>query len=631
MSAMPILPATLSLAADGTPCSPRFDDVYHTADGGPEQARHVYLTGNGLPAAWRGHDTYSILETGFGLGLNFLVTWAAWRADPQRCPRLHFVSVEKFPFRREDLQRLHARWPDFADLSAGLLAQWPPLTAGMHRLHFDDGAVTLTLVFGDAAEQLSRLSGRFNAFYLDGFAPAKNPDMWTPELFRSLSRLARPDATLATYAAAGFVRRGLNACGFAVVRHDGYGGKLHMLAGPYLHREPLRAPVWPARQALVIGAGMAGAAAAERLASRGWQVTVLEREAAIATRSSGNHAGVLLPVLSADDNLQSRLARAGYLYTLRHLAALPGLRDWHQDGVLQLARDEAQAALQRRIVDSGYPDDYVQWLDRDAASARAGAAVTSSGWWFPAAAWVHPPAWCAAALARHPELIRVHTGVDVAALARDDEGQWIARDSQGSELARAPVVVIATATSTLAQTAHLPLTRGRRVVTLLPAAAVALADTVLCRNAYLTPAFRGLRALGATAAPPDSEAAPQWHALNLAKLEAMLPGASAGIDPAQLDGRGCDRPTSPDRLPLVGAVDIAGTRTNVRLDRIARQPGLYCALGYGARGLAWSALAGELLASQICGEPLPVEKDLVDACDPARFAWRAGRTATGTD
>lgn len=228
---MAIEPARLTLAADGTPVSELYGDVYHSAAGGHAQARHVFLAGNGLPARWRGRARFAILETGFGLGLNFMATWLAWKGDPERCRELEFVSVEKHPLRAADLAGAHAGWPEFAPLAAELDARWPPLTPGEHRIGLEGGRVVLRLVFGDAVEALPRLDAAADAFYLDGFSPAKNPELWSPALCLSLARLAKPGATLATWSVAGCVRQALAAAGFAVDKRPGFAGKRQMLVG----------------------------------------------------------------------------------------------------------------------------------------------------------------------------------------------------------------------------------------------------------------------------------------------------------------------------------------------------------------------------------------------------------------
>ncbi|MEE4465391.1 FAD-dependent oxidoreductase, partial [Azotobacter chroococcum] len=214
---------------------------------------------------------------------------------------------------------------------------------GFQRFVFADGRVVLTLLVGDVLERLPELDARIDAWFLDGFAPAKNPEMWTPALFAELARLSAPGASLATFTSAGFVRRGLNAAGFAMQRVKGFGQKREMLAGrfegtpqeaakPWFARPPR--PAGP-REALVIGAGLAGCAAAASLARRGWQVTLLERRAAVAEETSGNPQGVLYLKLSAHGTALSRLIVAGFGFTRRLLQRLEPGRDWSPCGVLQ--------------------------------------------------------------------------------------------------------------------------------------------------------------------------------------------------------------------------------------------------------------------------------------------------------
>lgn len=229
--------ASLVFRDDGTAYSPRHDDIYHSAAGALAQARHVFLQGNGLPARWRARKRFIVLETGFGMGINFLATWAAWREDAHRATMLEFISIEKHPFSVDDLRCAHAAIIDDAavvPLAASLVSAWPPLEAGMHRLAFDAGMMTLTLAFGDAADVLQRLADHcvtVDAIYLDGFAPAKNPDMWTPAIFASLARIAAHDATFATFTSAGDVKRALLNNGFEYRKVAGFGGKRAMLVG----------------------------------------------------------------------------------------------------------------------------------------------------------------------------------------------------------------------------------------------------------------------------------------------------------------------------------------------------------------------------------------------------------------
>jgi tRNA U34 5-methylaminomethyl-2-thiouridine-forming methyltransferase MnmC len=241
----PLIPATVAFRPNGSPYSPLYGDIYHSVVGSLAQARYVFLQGNGLPGRWQERAEFIVLETGFGMGINFLTTWAAWRADPARGERLHFVSIEKHPFSAGDLRLTHAATVDdesVAALAERLAAAWPVLTPGTHTLAFDNGSVTLTLIFGDAVDVLPTLELRADAIYLDGFAPAKNPGIWTPSIFASLAKLAADNATFSTYTSAGDVKRALLQAGFEYKKVPGFGWKRAMLVGRFPPRFEPRQP-----------------------------------------------------------------------------------------------------------------------------------------------------------------------------------------------------------------------------------------------------------------------------------------------------------------------------------------------------------------------------------------------------
>lgn len=662
----PLVPAEFAVTADGTPYAPAFDDIYHSVHGGAAQARHVFLAGNELPARWRqraakeADEAFVIVETGFGLGLNFLVTWQAWREAGAPCP-LHFVSVEKHPFRRDDLARALAGFAaDFVELAplvAALLAQWPPLLAGFHRLHVDNGRVTLTLLFGDAASQLPKLAARADALYLDGFAPAKNPALWSTEVLAALNRLSHTGTTLATWSVAGELRRSLQTLGWMLIRRPGFAGKREMLCGRYAAPQRTAAgntavsptPTFVPRHAIVIGAGIAGAAIAERLAQRGWRVTLCERQPAPAQAASGNPVGVLLPLLARDDAPGAQLSRACYLYALRRLAALPAVR-WSPCGVLQIADDDTHAEQQRALIAKhGWPADYAAFLDQTAAEALVGRPLVHGGVHFPGGGWVDPRSLCQALLAAGGERIITHYGVDIARLEHGDDG-WQVFDATGQRITSAPHVILANAqdaaallASSLPYPLPLTLTPIRGQISFLPQLAGDWPPprTVLCRSGYLAPLMKddldsnadGGFCVGASFDRDDNDLTPRLadHAGNLQRLEELLPGAAQGIDAGSLRGRVGIRAATRDRLPLVGPLPApltARQATQVTLATLPRLPGLHVLLGLGARGMVWAPLAAEHLASQLCGEPSPLERPLARLLDPARFYLHALRRQT---
>lgn len=320
MSWGPIRPARIDFSDPAAPVAPDFGDVYHSRAGAWAQARHVFLGGNGLPSRWAGRERFVILETGFGLGQNFLATRSAWRADARRPARLWYLAIEKHPPRRADLARALAAAPE-PRLADELVARWPPLTPDLHAIDFDAGRLRLLLAFGDIAQVLRELVAAVDAFYLDGFAPARNPAMWDARLLRSLHRLAAPGATLATWCVATAVRQALVSAGFAVEKAPGFGGKREMLAGRHAPRVAARPP--PGRlphragHVAVIGAGLAGAAAARAVAALGSGVTVFDRASTPAAQTSGQAGGLLHGVVHPVDGPHARWLRAGALHAGR--------------------------------------------------------------------------------------------------------------------------------------------------------------------------------------------------------------------------------------------------------------------------------------------------------------------------
>ncbi|QID17843.1 bifunctional tRNA (5-methylaminomethyl-2-thiouridine)(34)-methyltransferase MnmD/FAD-dependent 5-carboxymethylaminomethyl-2-thiouridine(34) oxidoreductase MnmC [Nitrogeniibacter mangrovi] len=632
-----LTPAVLEFADDGTPWSAPFGDVYHAQAGALGQARHVFLGGNALPRRWQGRERFVIVETGFGLGLNFLATWAAWRADAQRCERLHFVSFEKHPFRAEDLRRAHAAIPELAELSTALCTRWPSLTPGLHRLWLDDDRVVLTLYFGDALDGLGRIEARADAFYLDGFSPARNPELWSERVCHQLAALAAPDATLATWSVSGQVRRHLAYARFETEKTPGYAGKREMLQGRYTGAAT-GATQPTDRRAIVLGAGLAGTSIANRLARLGWKIEVMDAAPGPAMGASGNLAGVLRPLPSLDDNRLARLTRAGALAGRQHLEALDGTDHparWGATGVLHLARDPVHERRQREVVEAHRPPaDFLRFVDADEAGRICGWPVALGGWWFPRGAWVNPPSLCVANLV-HPAIrTRFDTAVDT--LERTTDG-WCLRDAGGTLVGEAPVVILANGVGirSIAQASPLPVRSARGQVSHIPATDAAPPNTVVCRLGYVTPAIDGQRCAGATFTVDDEDTALRAadHADNLAKLDFILPGYAETVPDTHGAGRVGFRPASPDRLPMVGAIPRPGEyASDARLDAVERHPGLYAMSGFGARGLVWSSAVADQLAAELNGDPQPLERDLREAIDPARFLIRrARRSLLGKD
>ena len=633
----------------GRPHSRQYDDIYFSKDQSLEETRHVFIEQNQLRQRFSTLDAQACMvigETGFGTGLNFFCAWQMFAALAPATARLHFVSVEKYPLSRDDLQRALQLWPGLATFTQELLGQYVAVHSGFQQFSLAEGRVTLTLMIGDVLEQLPQLDARIDAWFLDGFAPAKNPDMWTPELFAQIARLSGPGTTLGTFTSTGWVRRGLMAAGFVMRRVPGIGKKWEVMGGVFQGETSLQSAPWYARprplagprEALVIGAGLAGCATAQSLAVRGWKVTVLERHDAPAREASGNPQGVLYLKLSAHGTALSQMILAGFGYTRRWLERLQRGQDWDACGVLQLAFDDKEAARQAKLA-AAFDNSLLQDLERAQAEAIAGVQLPSGGLFYPEGGWVHPPALCQAQL-RHPA-IELLTHHEVISLRRV-EGNWQAWDGERL-LASAPVVVLAAAAEIrrFEPCAGLPLKRIRGQITRLPATADSRAlGTVVCADGYVAPPRGGEHTLGASFDFHSEDLTPTVaeHQGNLGLLDDISADLAkrlgvGGLDPAALQGRAAFRCTSPDYLPIVGPVSdpAAFADAYAVLSKDARQvpdtacpwlDGVYVNSGHGSRGLITAPLSGELIAAWITGEPLPLPRPVAEACHPNRFPLR---------
>jgi tRNA 5-methylaminomethyl-2-thiouridine biosynthesis bifunctional protein len=637
---MPITPGEVTFGENGIPQSPEYGDVYHSADGGLDQSRLVFLQGCDLPNAWQDTQRFVILETGFGLGLNFLATWAAFRKHPGHCRALHFLAIEKHPVSLDSLVRCHPAWPGLADLARELQARWPLPVAGYHRLGFDQDRVALTLVFDDAEAALKQLEAKADAIYLDGFAPGRNPAMWSPAVLDQLGRLAAPGARLATWCVAGAVRQGLQQAGFTVERKPGFGRKKERLEAHFTHASrptPCASP----RQATLIGAGIAGVCLAQALIARGWAVTLIERHPRPAEGASGNPAGVVRPQLTLDESFNGRLSRQAFLHTTNTITALaeesPGatrhplyqggsLSPTHAfEGALHLARNEEQAdRMPAMLAAHQYPESFARWVGEEEAGALAGVAVTAPGLYFPRGGWMAGPRVAEALLALCGEPLARHFTRAATRLEQTDQGWRVWED--GMLLAESPVVVL-TGAHEAAHFARLPLTPVRGQVTTLPDGSLPDLVIPVTREGYVLPTRHGIGNIGASFAFDDD---PLPHdadqAGNLDRLGRLLERPPA-LDPGTLGARVSFRAATPDRLPLCGAIadDEAPFPPELSLQRLPRLEGLHALTGLGARGLGWGPFLAQALAARLDGEPGWLAHDLWQALDPARFLLRKTR------
>lgn len=664
--------AQLQWDETGQPVSSTFGDVYFSRANGLEETRHVFLQHNQLSERWQklnAGEHFTIAETGFGSGLNFLAVWQLWLTAAPADAQLHFVSVEKFPLTKTDLQRALALWPELSEFTAQLLDVYPVFVGtGFHRLSFMDGRIKLTLIINDAAAGFAQLLAtphpafasyctKIDAWFLDGFAPSKNPQMWSDELFTAIRQLSHAGTTAATFSAAAIVKHGLKFAGFSIQKVAGFGRKREMVKA-CMEQEPVvdnqdslqprsyspypvpwtidTAATAPAeKHALIIGGGLAGCTSARALAERGWKVTLIERHAELAQEASGNPQGVLYAKLSPKNEAQAEFN----LHALQFAQQFYRSR-WNtigeQCGVLQLAHCESEQQLHEQLREKfSAADALVQFVDAAQASTIAGVKLSQSALYFPNAGWINPRKLCET-LTDHPA---IHVVTDCAALTMEySDDHWQINNNPNL---RAPVVIIANASDakSFALTQHLPIKSIRGQITYLPQTPASGAlKTLVCGEGYIGPAVNNLHCTGATFNLKDEtrELRAEDHRTNLENVRLPLPelwDEWKELAVENLQGRVAFRCTLPDYLPLVGAVphehtmleDFAALRKNARAAIYKTGPyhqGLFINIGHGSRGLAYTPLSAELLAAQINQEVLPLPRELANALNPARFLIR---------
>lgn len=619
-----LIPAELQFSPEG-PRSAHYEDRYYGQVGALQQAHSVFLQGCSLPQAWQRKRVFSILETGFGLGFNFLAAWQAWKHDPLRPERLHFLSIECHPVSALQLAKAHASEPYLAALSRQLRLNLPPVIEGLHRLEFEQGSVCLTLVYAHDVHALQMLSEPVDAIFLDGFAPDRNPALWSQEVLDCLFKLSKQGTRLSTWCAASEIRKRLSHAGFEVERGPSIGNKRETtlakrLSAPnpsdlYSCNEPTPSP--DQKEVIVLGAGLAGTAITERLLQHGWQVTLIDAAPGPGKGASGNLAGIVRPLVSKDDNHPSQFTRAAMLYAIQRWERRNSRPHpcWHPTGVLQIARDKAQlkqwiAMMQAKPM----PSDWIQLLSQEEAAKRCGYPVPDGGLLFPQAGWAEPSMLCQITLESSSTHLSTRWATTVHTIQASSEKQqeWLALDQQGKTIAHAPHIVIASGAGLHIESPNLnlflppvlrPLQKLRGEITHFNLKSQSELDLVICGEGYICPSPDQTWSVGATYDEHHLlDVTPSGIHENAHKLKTLT---GITVNPEEVEGgRAGYRSVAWDRLPIIGA-DPA-------------HQGLWHCRALASRGLAWHGIAAELLIAKMEHEPPPLCRKLSHAVSPHR-------------
>ncbi|WP_036801407.1 bifunctional tRNA (5-methylaminomethyl-2-thiouridine)(34)-methyltransferase MnmD/FAD-dependent 5-carboxymethylaminomethyl-2-thiouridine(34) oxidoreductase MnmC [Photobacterium marinum] len=652
--------AILDWNESGTPVSNDFDDVYFSNANGLEETRYVFLKQNGLPERWETFNRrrFVVAETGFGTGLNFLAVWQWFKAfraaNPEaKTKELHFISFEKFPVTKADLVKAHQSWPELAELAEQLHVHYPPAVADCHRIVLEDGMITLDLWFGDIKECMPQVwtndEGIVDAWFLDGFAPSKNPEMWNQDLFNGMAKLAREGCSTATFTAAGFVRRGLIEAGFEMSKVKGFGTKREMLAGKVTERRyKANFKPWYARTAAdssqdvaIIGGGVGSATTALSLARRGVNVTLYCADHQLAEGASGNRQGAVYPLLNGSNDSLSRFFAPAFLYARQFVEQAATKKTFAHDwcGVTQLAWDDNAEKKLGKMLTGGFPKELIRALNIEETEQTIGLPSGHSSVNYPQGGWLCPQELTRVLLqlAEESGLLTIKTDTDICQLEQlADKTSWLLTDSQNNQYQHNSVIVAnGHRFAEFAQTKEIPAYSVRGQVSHIPTnTELTKLKTVLCYDGYLTPVNQETQnhCIGASYNRGQTELtlseAEQLD--NKQRLVNCLPGIDwpTDVDVSANQARVGVRCASRDHLPFVGNVcdytslleqydDLKDKQDQA--EQVPTYQNLYSMIGLGSRGLSSAPLLGELLASEICGDPLPLPLDVLDALHPGRM------------
>lgn len=650
---------TLNWSENQTPKSTEFDDYYYSTDGALEEIDYIFIQHNQLISRLKTAQNFCIAETGFGTGLNFLRTVQLWfKTNLHSDSHLHFISFEKFPLTQDALKKAHQPFPELAEISQLLIDNYPFRLPGWHTVALFNGRLTLTLWFGDVLQGLPEADIHVDAWFLDGFAPSRNPEMWQPDLYTQMARTSDTNTTFATFTAAGHVRRGLEKSGFRVEKDVGFKNKREMCFGQLIQKRPssLKAPwfskpktLYTNQTAIIIGAGLAGATTAFQLAKAGWKVTVIEQEEAASKAASGNLAGAIHPLVTADWNLRSQWYLKGFETTLKWLK--PWLEKHKITGNLNgLVHLAATPTTHQRIQDAldrvGLPDTFAQWKTPQEIESLTDNPVKFPGLYFPLGGWVQPSSIVKHCLS-HPNIETVFSKKVTQIQSSGDNWQVACCDSlmaQALQTFTAEVCVVATAglDTPLNQALDLPIRPVKGQVTYLPSEAINKPLKIaMTHQGYSVSLDPQTHITGATFEAPDLSETLSLES-HQANIEIANKAIANWINPETLldkkQGKVGFRPTSPDHLPIIGPVADAShmqqaylttshTQAVYRYPKQKYQPGLYVNNGHGARGLMSVFLAAEMIGDLIHQTPLALPNAIYHASHPARFQirrWRKG-------
>ncbi|XDD49718.1 bifunctional tRNA (5-methylaminomethyl-2-thiouridine)(34)-methyltransferase MnmD/FAD-dependent 5-carboxymethylaminomethyl-2-thiouridine(34) oxidoreductase MnmC [Leptospira sp. WS92.C1] len=649
----------LSWKENLTPISDEFGDIYFSPENGLEETKHVFIKGNDLITRWENlgpQSSFSILELGFGTGLNFLTTWKEYSKFQERF-RLHYISIEKFPLSKEEISKAMSVFPELNEFKNEFLKSYQDLIPGMNYFRFQEGKIHLTLFLGDVKDALCEISGKVDAIYLDGFAPSKNPEMWEEFVFQNIRNVAKPGTTVSTFTVARMVRDSLTSAGFTLEKKPGFGRKREMLTGtfpdsfletdksvpkdkPWCKRSFGKTKI---RTAAIIGAGIAGSSLANSLSKRGIEVVLLD-PSGVANETSGIPGAISHPHLTKLPSPTSLFTLRAFRYALQFLSSFAQTNEFGISGLFhaitaEMSGERFQKSLENHLLSAeivSRKSTDLAYNDKDRIDPR------QEGVFFPRGFWTHPSS-IAKRLAEQPGIQMI---LETVTNVQNDKTQWNLLLKESERTIHSDSVIFCNSYSMeelltpILGRELFPIRKVRgQLIKLKETPVSSRFKNILCAEHYLTPSIDGEHILGSTFDEFDSDSEPRKKDTDqlFQFVRERYPDMKWNRDDIVSEQVGF-RAQTPDRFPVIGPIcdplEFCKEYRGIGLPKnrgktysnVKTIPGLYVFGGLGSRGILSSFLGAEILASLILDEPVPIESSLLESLHPSRFLYRKIRS-----
>lgn len=611
----------------GNPNSTTYDETYFSTNGGLEESRHVFLEGNDVSKRWKNKKTFVIAECGFGTGLNLLATIELYKKSQNRPKFLYFISIENEPLMLQDLKKSHTNYPSLQPFATTLYQKYPPLIQGFHFIDYDAN-IKIILCFYDVHKALTNLTCKVDAWYLDGFSPAKNSKMWDKKTFSKIANLSKIGTTAASYSVARVVKDGLENNGFSIEKTEGFKTKKHMLKAICTNPNSKEDKPWfslantftcKEKKALIIGAGIAGSSIAYRLAQHGWSIDILDKRPSAGLEASGNHCGVVAPLITQPNIPLGQMYMSAFLQSLSFYKEVVEYEGKFQ-GVKHYAHNKA------------FEKRWKTWNELENSLFTCKEDRFGKYFDIHEAGYVQPYKLCPK-LINTSKHINFHNNKEVVNFIYENN-KWLIKTADNKTF-QAPVLILALGANTikLLPNKSFALQKIRGQVTLLPPTLEI--KKPLCDEGYICPSIENKQVIGATYRRHDAnrDIRAKDNEENLKNIQKFLP-LKHSLNSEDLDGRVSYRLSSNDRFPIIGKVHDEGffkqeyksipwTKHKPHLHKHATYlPHLYISAAHGSRGLTSAILGANIITAMIENLPIPLEKSLLYELHPARFTIR---------